>query len=52
MGCHDQRWPNRLRRFSALLIAPIATVGLRPVVFTLRDPASPRATRRPPIPGR
>ena len=38
MGCHDQRWPHRLRRFSPLLIAPIATVGLRPVVFILRDP--------------
>ena len=51
MGCHDQRGPHRLRRFSPLLIALIATVGLRPVVFTVRDPASPRATRRP-TPGR
>jgi hypothetical protein len=40
MGCHDQRWAHRLRRFSALLMAPIATVGLRPVMFTLRGPAS------------
>ena len=30
MGCHDQRWPHRLRRFSPLLIAPTATVGGRP----------------------
>jgi hypothetical protein len=52
MGCHDQRWPNRLRRFSALLMAPIAAGGLWPVVSAVRDPASPRATRRPPIPGR
>ena len=35
MGCHDQRWAHRLRRFSALLMAPIATIGLRPVMFTL-----------------
>ena len=46
MGCHDQRRPHRLRRFSALLIASIATVGLRPVVLSLRDLASPRATQR------
>jgi hypothetical protein len=52
MGCHDQRWPNRLRRLSPLLIVFIATVGWRPVALTVRDPASPRATRRPPIPGR
>jgi hypothetical protein len=38
MGCHDQRRANRLRRFSPLLIALIATVGLRPVVFTVRAP--------------
>jgi hypothetical protein len=42
MGCHDQRWPNRLRRFSSLLIALIATVGLWPVVFILRDRPRPR----------
>jgi hypothetical protein len=52
MGCHDQQWPDRLRRFSPLLKAPIAAAGLRPVVFILRDPASPRATRRPPPSGR
>jgi hypothetical protein len=52
MGCHDQQWAHRLRRFSALLMTPIATVGLWPVVSAVRDPASPRATRRPPTPGR
>jgi hypothetical protein len=46
MGCHDQRRPHRLRRFSPLLIAPIATVALRPVVFILRDLA-PRGDEKP-----
>jgi hypothetical protein len=45
MGCHDQRRPHRLRRFSPLLIAPIATVA-RPVVFILRDLA-PRGDEKP-----
>ena len=39
MGCHDQRWPHRLRRYSALLMAPTATVDLRPVKVTSPEPA-------------
>jgi hypothetical protein len=53
MGCHDQWRPHRLRRVSALLIASIATIGLRQVVLSLRDLVSPRATqRRLPSPAR
>ena len=49
----SQQRPHRLRRVSALLIASIATIGLRQVVLSLRDLVSPRATqRRLPSPAR
>jgi hypothetical protein len=46
VGCYDQWGAHRLRRFSSLLIVPIATVGPgRPCLFYATRP--PRGDEKP-----